>query len=760
MDSRGIPSVTVRIGSVHRTFDGAVPVTIGRDQGHLLPVHDPLVSRHHAELVWHGRWTIRDTGSANGTFVDGSPISDALAVFAPVDIRLGDPRSGPLLTIVPNTEPPDSTAYVLARPNVPITVPKSGLTLGRADDNDVVVSDVLVSRRHARVSAGPDGLSIEDLGSMNGTYVGGHRVTSTQLLDGQVFTIGNVDFLVVARAIVPRAAETTGDGLVVRAVGLVVGSNRTLLTGVDLDAAHGTLTALIGPSGAGKSTLSTVVSGVITPTTGSVMFDGHDVHAEYAALRGRIGMVPQDDVLHRQLTVTQALTYAAELRLPPDTTASDRAAVVAGVLAELSLTEHADTRIDALSGGQRKRASVALELLTGPSLLILDEPTSGLDPALDRQVMAMLRELADAGRVVIVVTHSVTYLDMCDQVLLLAPGGKLAYRGPAGGVGRALGTADWADAFAAVAADPDSVFDAYRARQPGRPQPPVAPRTRSAGADRAGSATTFRRQLDTVARRQLRLIAADRGYFVFLTVLPVLLGVLALVVPGRSGFGAAGQDAPTEPVQIMVLLIVGACFMGLSLSARDLVGERTIFRRERAAGLDPGAYLVAKTAVFGAVAVVQALVLVSLVLLGKGSPASASLLPGSFVHSGAIELMLVIAATTACSAILGLALSAMAKSAEQVMPMMVVTVMAQLVLCGGLIPVTGRIVLDQLSWLLPARWGFAAGASTVDVRSHVPSAQQDVLWQHEPAPWIFSMLVLSILGGLMFALVRHRLSRT
>ena len=372
----------------------------------------------------------------------------------------------------------------------------------------------------------------------------------------------------------------------------------------------------------------------------------------------------------------------------------------------------------------------------------------------------MLRELADAGRVVIVVTHSVTYLDMCDQVVMLAPGGKTAYRCPARGVGEALGTTDWADAFAAVAADPDSVFDAYRARRPRPPQPPSTPRTRSTEVDRAGSATTFRRQLGTVARRQLRLIAADRGYFLFLTVLPVLLGVLALVVPGRTGFGAAGPDAPTEPVQIMVLLIVGACFMGLSLSARDLVGERTIFRRERAAGLDPGAYLIAKTSVFGVVAVVQALVLVALVLIGKGIPESASLLPGTLPNSGALELVFVIAATTACSAILGLALSAMAKSAEQVMPMMVVAVMAQLVLCGGLIPVTGRIVLDQLSWLLPARWGFAAGASTVDIRSHVPSAQQDALWEHEPAPWILSILMLSILGGLMFTLVRYRLSRT
>lgn len=163
-------------------------------------------------------------------------------------------------------------------------------------------------------------------------------------------------------------------------------------------------------------------------------------------------MVPQDDVVHRQLTVNQALGYAAELRLPPDTGKADRAGVVAQVLEELDLTKHADTRVDKLSGGQRKRASVALELLTGPSLLILDEPTSGLDPALDLQVMTMLRQLADAGRVVLVVTHSLSYLDVCDQVLLMAPGGKTAYRGSPEQIGDAMGTTNWAKIFTQVGA--------------------------------------------------------------------------------------------------------------------------------------------------------------------------------------------------------------------------------------------------------------------------------------------------------------------
>ena len=307
------------------------------------------------------------------------------------------------------------------------TRPASSTSIGRAIDNDIVITDVLASRYHAYLSPSAIGTEIHDSNSINGTFVNGTRVGSAVLTEGDVVTIGNVDLVFTDGMLVRRteAATRTG-GLEVREVGFSV-DGKNLLEKVSLTARPGTLTALIGGSGAGKTTLSKLIAGYTCPTSGSVTFEGHDIHAQYASLRSRIGMVPQDDVVHRQLTINQALGYAAELRLPPDTNDADRAQIVAQVIEELGLTKHADTRVEKLSGGQRKRASVALELLTGPSLLILDEPTSGLDPALDQQVMMMLRQLADAGRVVLVVTHSLTYLDVCDQVLLMAPGGKMAY---------------------------------------------------------------------------------------------------------------------------------------------------------------------------------------------------------------------------------------------------------------------------------------------------------------------------------------------
>ena len=649
----------------------------------------------------------------------------------------------------------------ILRPGRTAPAPADAVKIGRATDNDIVIPDVLASRHHATLIPMPGGTEIRDERSINGTFVNGARVDSAILHDDDVVTIGNVDLVFSAGTLVRRSeteADTRTGGLEVRGLTWTIEGNKTLLDNISVDARPGTLTAVIGPSGAGKSTFAKQVAGLTHPTSGAITFEGHDVHAEYASLRSRIGMVPQDDVVHGQLTVRQALMFAAELRLPPDTTKEDREQVVMQVLEELEMTKHLDTRVDKLSGGQRKRASVALELLTGPSLLILDEPTSGLDPALDRQVMTMLRQLADAGRVVLVVTHSLTYLDVCDQVLLLAPGGKTAFCGPPDQIGPELGTTNWADIFSSVAGDPAEAHRRYLART--GPTPPGNSTSNQPGDLGAPAKTSLLRQFSTIARRQIRLIISDRGYFIFLALLPFIMGVLSLSVPGTVGFGVPDPmgDAPNEPGQILVLLNVGAIFMGTALTIRDLIGERAIFRREQAVGLSTTAYLLAKVCVYSVFAVAQSAIVTVITIAGKGWGEGA-VEQGVFLPNRSLELFVSMAATTVTAAMVGLALSALAKSNEQIMPLLVVAIMSQLVFSGGMIPVTGRVGLDQLSWITPARWGFASSASTVDLIRLVPGplTPKDSHWEHTSGTWLFDMAMLAALSVFYVGFVRWRI---
>jgi ABC transport system ATP-binding/permease protein len=765
-------------------------VVIGRDLRADVRLTHPLVSRAHVVLRFEdGRWVAIDNSTLNGMFVDRRQVlsvdvrdGQIINVSNPDGPRLtfelgrptgavGRPRDGqPLLSRPPEpvgatdslstSDFPTSIGLSARRGGDgsklaisiirilrgPSAAPPGAVTVGRAADNDIVLPDVLASRHHATLLPTPEGVKIADARSINGTFVNGTRVDQALLAENDLVTIGNADLLFRAGTLVRRTetrAATRRGGLQVRAISLTIEHGQELLNNISFGAEPGTLTAVIGPSGAGKSTLAKVIAGTARPSRGKVSFEGHDIHGQYASLRSRIGMVPQDDVVHRQLTVKQALGYAAELRLPPDTTKHDRREVLAQVLEELELNAHARTRVDRLSGGQRKRASVAMELLTGPSLLILDEPTSGLDPALDRQVMTMLRQLADAGRTVVVVTHSLTFLDMCDQVLLLAPGGKTAFCGPPSGIGRALGTTNWADIFTNIGLDPEAANRRFLQQTTPPPLPP--PDTDKPTDPGKPVHTSLRRQFSTIGRRQLRLIVSDRTYFAFLAMLPIVLGVLSLAVSGNVGFGIPNPmgDAPDEPGQILVLLTMGAIFMGTALSIRDLIGERTIFRREQAVGLSATAYLLAKICVYTAAAVIQSAILVTIVVNGKGGPTRGALMLGN----PTVELFVTVAGTCIAGAILGLALSAVARSNDQIMPMLVVLVISQLVFCGGMIPVAHRLPLDQLSWFTPARWGFAASASTADLTTLVPTPQtRDSYWQHTPTRWIFDMGMLALLG--------------
>src|SRR5215831_680575 len=341
---------------------------------------------------------------------------------SPPDGSRGSARSAP--PAYPE-QPSIVGSSIVRQPSAIMRLPTRVLRLGRATDNDVVVSDLSVSRYHAELRrSSRGGYEIVDLASHNGTFVNGQRVTTAPVTEADTIGIGPATFHLVGQEL--QEFIDSGDvSLSVQNLTVKLSSGKVLLDHVSFPLGERCLLGVIGPSGAGKSTLLGALTGMSPAGEGTVLYDNRDLYRDYSELKYRIGLVPQQDIMHTQLSARRALRYAAELRFPSDTSARERNERVDKVIGELGLTPHANTRAESLSGGQRKRVSVALELLTKPSLLFLDEPTSGLDPGLDKSVMEMMAGLAHDGRTVIVVTHSVANLDLCDRLLVLVPGGKI-----------------------------------------------------------------------------------------------------------------------------------------------------------------------------------------------------------------------------------------------------------------------------------------------------------------------------------------------
>jgi ABC transport system ATP-binding/permease protein len=750
---------------------------MGRDPHSDIVVGDPKVSWRHATLrLEHDRWLLEDVGSTNGTFV-GRQRVQRVEITDTCEVRLGHPDSGPVISCSFAAEPTrEATAAATTagpqqpRPSTPgerapsaiMQLPAKVLRIGRADDNEVVVSDLSVSRRHAELRKAPrGGYEIVDLGSHNGTYLNGQRVNSAMVTESDVIGIGLATFRLVGDEL--QQFIDTGDvSLNARGLTVRLPSGKVILDDVSFPLGERCLLGVIGPSGAGKSTLLGALTGMRPATSGSVLYDGRDLYTDYAELRHRIGLVPQENILHTQLSARRALRYAAELRFPQDTSSAERERRIGEVLGELSLTAHADTRASSLSGGQQKRVNVALELLTKPSLLFLDEPTSGLDPGLDLSVMEMMSGLAGDGRTVIVVTHSVANLNICDRLLVLVPGGKVAYFGPPADGLRHFSKPGWAQVFRAFEAEPDRdwageyrrsefcaqyITAAVQADQSAaaavRAMPPP-PRSRNRLA-----------QLSTLARRYVAVIASDRNYVGVLALLPIILGGLIRAVPDPPGL--AGRNNGNAQ-QVLLILIMGACLTGVANAVRELVKERAIYTRERAAGLSAGSYLWSKLVILGLISAVQAVVLVLIGVVGRPLPTQ-----GAFLTSmPLVELILAVAVLAVASMTVGLLISAVVNSSDKTMPLLVVAVLVQVVLSGGVFPLNGKAGLEQFSWFSPSRWSFGATASTANLSQIAPEAlgtKPDPLWNHSPHTWLLDMAMPIVLSAAFIWLTWWRLNR-
>ncbi|MFF7069895.1 ABC transporter ATP-binding protein/permease [Streptomyces pseudovenezuelae] len=738
---------------------------VGRDPLSDIVIDDARVSWHHAVLRPEAdHWTLQDENSTNGTYADGRRVHEWDVGPGSV-IRFGSASDGPCAVLlgIPAPERPSAVSMpgltgTFRRPTAVRPLPTRTVRIGRADDNDLVIDDLVVSRHHAELRAQPDGsYEIADLGSHNGTYLNGRPVTSAPLGPGDIVGIGHSAFCLVGDTL-QEYVDTGEVSLDVQDLTVAVDRGRkTLLDHVSFPVGEKCLLAVVGPSGAGKSTLLNALTGQRPADHGTVLYDGRDLYRDYAELRQRIGLVPQDDILHAQLTVRSALSYAAELRFPQDTLKAERKARVDEVIRELGLEQRAKQPVHSLSGGQRKRVSVALELLTKPSLLFLDEPTSGLDPGMDRSVMHMLRGLADDGRTVIVVTHSVLSLDVCDRLLVLAPGGRIAYYGPPEDALAYFGFTQWPEAFEAFERDQDrdwagdfhsSAFQhQYVTEATAQPRTPRSepviiappPRPRSRGA-----------QLGTLIRRYTAALGADRTFLAIMIALPFVMGAMARALAGS-------QLTRDTAMNALLILCVGGVLTGAANAVRELVKERVIYQRERAVGLSRSAYLMSKVVVLGTITVVQAVVLTLVALLGVDLNA-----PGGegVLMPPLVEITLAVALLAFTAMMLGLLVSALVRKEEVTMPLLVLLAIVQVVFCGALLKLDGVPGLEQLSWLVPSRWALGAMAGTIGLARIVPGdLTGDPLFKHSTGVWLLNIAMLVVLSVFFGYLVSRLLRR-
>jgi ABC transport system ATP-binding/permease protein len=410
-------------------------MSIGQDAANDIVLPEQSVSDFHLQIIQQdGQWTIlhphpqrRET--RNGLLFAGRKIKGK-EEFRQV-LKSGDTfrianDNGTLVTLTFRDGQKHEQEFLPRMEIVPLE--HEEIRIGRSQENTLVLNHPQVSAYHALLTKEQDAWRLIDLNSTNHTYVNGLAVTNHLLTGGDEIRIGAFKIAYHASQLVVYD-ESGGIRIDVLNLGQVR-NRHILLNDISLSIPQRSFVALVGASGAGKSTLLNAISGLQPASEGSVFYNGQNYYEHLAAFKTQIGYVPQDEIIHRDLSVERALYYAARLRLPKDFTRTQIEQRINEVLDDVEMQHLRTHLVRQLSGGQRKRVSIALELLANPSIFFLDEPTSGLDPGLDRKMMVLLRKLADKGHTIVLVTHATNNINICDYVCFLAPGGHLAYFGP------------------------------------------------------------------------------------------------------------------------------------------------------------------------------------------------------------------------------------------------------------------------------------------------------------------------------------------
>ena len=556
----------------------------------------------------------------------------------------------------------------------------------------VAIDHPAVSRKHAAFWHRDGQMWLRDLGSFNGTFVNGERIAAAvALAESDVVSVGPVQLRARGNELV-LLRRSGAAAITARDIAVDVGSgasHRRILHPCVLEIGRGEFVALIGGSGAGKSTLMNVLSGRRAADEGRVEIHRLDVVAQFDALKSFVAYLPQREALHGLLTVRQALGYVAELRLPLDTTAAERAVKIAGAAAAVDLTAHLDTAFSRLSGGQKKRACLAAEILCEPDVMFLDEVTSGLDEETDFEIMHLLKRLAAERRMTIVcVTHTLANIPACcDRVVVMAPGGHLVFEGAPGDALAHFRIEALGEVFRVVNAANAAEMAQRRPTTDATPDA-AEPAPRPATAAPGQGAMRVLNQFAVLIRRNMRLLLADRA-----TLQLVIVQALAIGLFVGWAFSTKAPDAlmaAAKNKMLIALLVMSVFWMGCSGASKDIVGETQILAREKAVNLSLAAYLTSRLVVGFVFVAAQVALMLVVVLAFLGS------LPGD---PGPQLVILLLCGLLAVS--MGLLISAAVASPQEATALVPILLVPQLILIGTIVPDMPRALNDFAAALVP-----------------------------------------------------------
>ena len=704
-------------------------IRIGRAPDNDIVIESRIVSRYHALLqkAPTGYTLAVLPEAANPVLLEGRPVPANQPLANGDLLRIGSLDPGLMVTLTYSEELP-----VQAGEMQPIRFGEKTLVqIGRDPGNDVVLASPTVSRFHAQIERVGHRYVLRDLRSANGTFVNDQRIEKeTWLSDGDTVRIGRHRFVMKADQL-DRYDDTRG--LKVEAVGLNrwVRKDLNILQNISLCFQPRELVVVVGQSGGGKSTLINAIIGYKPATQGQVLVNGTNVYRNFDAVRNDIGFVPQRDIIHMGLTVYQALDYTARLRMPRDTSKAERHKRILEVLEDLDLLHRKDSPISKLSGGQIKRVSIGVELLTSPGLFFLDEPTSGLDPGTETAFMHLMRRLADQGRTIVMVTHATKNVMLADKVVFLARGGFMAWFGPPDEAlayfdsfrsererraremefdqiyaildDPSKGSAkEWAQRYAETPYYQKYIVEPLKNTTPPAQggvqplQPTPAARSAPVATPKPKNKRTSSglNQFIILSARNLRILVRDRSSLVLMLLAAPLVASLDFIIAplmGRNPYDFNTGDASNGAITLFLMTIYCLLVAGLS-QMREFVKEEDIYKRERLVNLRIIPYVASKVWVALLLAFYHAAAYTIVHYL-------AFKMPGSLADMGLVYVTMVLAAMAGM--VCGLLASALAPAASSAPMIMIMLLVPQIVLSGVLAPVPSSI-----SQIASTRWAF------------------------------------------------------